>query len=310
MSRCSTDVRKGKVCGGMGCTGSSHRTERLSCLRHREEGMMLGTKNEQIVAALSKGLTEPKISVVGCGGAGGNIINSIYWSNKNVETIAINTDENKLEKVDAHKKVLIGKDVTHGQGADGFPEVGECCAEKARSTIEGVLKGSDIVFIVAGMGGGTGTGAAPVVANVAKSLNAVTFAIAINPFSYENGRQEIAKAGIKKLREAAETTIVLDNDRLLQIAGDITINESFSIMERSINKLIDSVSSKISSDLINQIRTEVDEAMQENEAQMQVVHKQTVQLAPIAELVTASMSVKVPEISIAASMSTTELISR
>jgi len=218
-------------------------------------------KKEQIVAALSKGLIEPKISVVGCGGAGNNIVHSIYWSNKNVETIAINTDESKLEKVDAHKRVLIGKDITHGQGAEGFPEVGEHCAEMARGAIEDVLRGSDIVFIVAGMGGGTGTGAAPVVAEVAKKLDAVTFAIAINPFSYEGGRQEVAKEGIKKLKSQVESTIVLENDRLLNIAGDSTVSESFAIIERSINNLIGSLTARISKDLQEQIRQEVVETL-------------------------------------------------
>jgi cell division protein FtsZ len=80
---------------------------------------MMDTKREQIVATLSKGLVEPKISVVGCGGAGNNVVNSIYWSNKKVETVAVNTDESKLDNILAHKKVLIGKDVTHGQGARG-----------------------------------------------------------------------------------------------------------------------------------------------------------------------------------------------
>lgn len=267
---------------------------------------MQAMKNEKIVAALSKGLIEPRISVVGCGGAGNNIVHSIYWSNKQVETVAVNTDESKLEKVDAHKKVLIGKDVTHGQGAGGFPEVGEHCADRARGAIEGVLKGSDIVFIVAGMGGGTGTGAAPIVAEVAKGLNAVTFAIAINPFSYEGGRQEVAKHGIRKLKQAAETTIVLDNDRLLNIAGDVTVNESFSIMERSINKLIDSVSTKITEDLMTQIREEVAEAMEEYD-NFEVV-AQTV--APtMAELIHADSEPKPMEMPFQPSVSP-ELLSR
>ncbi|MEM2943758.1 MAG: hypothetical protein QW083_02820 [Methanomassiliicoccales archaeon] len=221
-------------------------------------------KSEQIMALLSKGMIEPKITVVGCGGAGNNIVNNIYWNCRNsVETIAINTDEKKLQSIDAHKKILIGKDITYGKGAGGFPEVGEHCAECARETLRDVLKGSDIVFVIAGMGGGTGTGAAPVVAHIARELDAVTFAIAINPFSHEKECRKKAEEGIRKLREVAETTLVLDNDKLLEIAGDLPVYESFSIMERSIIKIIESVCAKITESFITQIASDIEEMLQE-----------------------------------------------
>ena len=223
--------------------------------------MMKGIKREQIVEDLSRSLMEPKISVVGCGGAGNNIVNSLYWNNKNVNTIAINTDEAKLEEIEAHTKILIGTDVTFGKSANGFPEVGEHCAELARGAISKYLKDSDIVFIVAGMGGGTGTGAAPVVAEIARELDAVTFAIAINPFAHEGGRKEVAKEGVRRLKQAASNVIVLENDRLLNLAGDCTISESFAIIERSINNLIGSLSEKISREVQEQIRQEVFEAI-------------------------------------------------
>jgi cell division protein FtsZ len=267
---------------------------------------MMQTKSEQIVATLSRGLIEPRISVVGCGGAGNNVVNSIYWSNKKVATIAVNTDESKLERIDAHKKILIGKDVTHGQGAGGFPEVGEHCADMARSALESVLRGSDIVIVVAGMGGGTGTGAAPVVAEVAKGLNAVTFAIAINPFSYEGGRQNTAKEGIKRLRNVAENTIVLENDRLLQLAGDIPIHESFAIMERSINHIIDSMTHQITEEVVSPIREEV-EAYFRHQSDVEIVPQQMVQ--PFAELVTASAVPSAVDLSFTASVNP-ELLTR
>lgn len=267
---------------------------------------MMNIKKEQIVATLSKGLVEPKISVVGCGGAGNNVVNSIYWSNKKVETVAVNTDETKLDNIVAHKKVLIGKDVTHGQGAMGYPEVGEHCADMARSYLESVLKGSDIVIVIAGMGGGTGTGAAPVIAEVAKGLNAVTFAIAINPFSHERGRQETAKDGIKKLRGVAEHTIVLENDRLLQLAGDVSINESFAIMERSINGMIDSMTHRISEDVIAPIREEVDAYMREKTPVEIVSPSNTLS---VAELITASNAPRSVEISFSAAVNP-QLLSR
>jgi cell division protein FtsZ len=226
---------------------------------------------EQIVTMLTKGLVKPKIAVVGCGGAGNNIVHSVYWNSRNeVETIAVNTDETKLGKIEAHKKVLIGKDITRGRGAGGFPEVGEYCAECARETFEDMLSESDIVFVIAGMGGGTGTGAAPVIAEIAREKGAVTFAIAINPFSHEVDRTKKAKEGIGKLKEAAETTIVLENDRLLDIAGNLALRETFSIMERSIMKIIESVDSKISESFFLQIETDVKEMLNEmNEAELE-----------------------------------------
>jgi cell division protein FtsZ len=264
------------------------------------------TKSEQIVATLSKGLLEPRISIVGCGGAGNNVVNSIYWSNKKVETVAVNTDETKLEKINASKKILIGKDVTHGQGARGFPEVGEHCAVQARSAIESVLKGSDIVIVIAGMGGGTGTGAAPIVVDVAKGMNAVTFAIAISPFSYEKGRQAAAKEGIRKLRVVAENTIVLENDRLLDLAGDMPVNESFAIMERSINSMIDSMTQRITEDVISPIREEVEAYYQET-SEITIINQPAV--GAVAELVTASAEPKAVEMTFTATVNP-ELLSR
>ena len=227
--------------------------------------MMHGIKKDEIVADLSRSLMEPKITVVGCGGAGNNIVNGLYWSNKKVNTVAINTDEAKLKEIEVHTKVQIGTDVTYGRDAKGQPEVGEHCAELARGVISKVLKDSDIVFIVAGMGGGTGTGAAPVVAEIANGLDAITFVIAINPFAHEGGRLEIAKEGIRRIRQETSNVIVLENDRLLDLAGDCSIAESFSVIERSVNSLIGSLSERITRVLQEQIRYEVSEALMEME---------------------------------------------
>jgi cell division protein FtsZ len=150
-----------------------------------------------------------------------------------------------------------------------------------------VLKGSDIVFVIAGMGGGTGTGAAPVVAEVAKELDAVTFAIAINPFSFERDNLKRASDGLKKLRGAAETTLVLDNDRLLEIAGDIPVRDSFAIMERSIVKIIESVCAKISESFITQIASDVEEMLHEIDEEESDEMAQIP--APEAELIHASI---------------------
>jgi len=227
--------------------------------------MTQGARKEQIIADLSKNLMEPRITVVGCGGAGNNITNGLYWNNKSINTVAINTDEAKLEEIEVHTKILIGNDITYGKGTNGSPEVGEYCAQLARETISKVLEGSDIVFVVAGMGGGTGTGTAPVVANIAQDLDAITFVIAINPFSHEGGRREIAQEGLTKLKEKISNLIILENDRLLSLAGDCTLDEGFGIIERSINNLISSMSNRIVEVLREQIRLEVSEALMDIE---------------------------------------------
>ncbi|HIJ17213.1 MAG TPA: hypothetical protein HA364_05515 [Thermoplasmata archaeon] len=205
-----------------------------------------GSRTEELINSLGVSLGEPTIAVVGCGGAGSNIVHGMYWKHNRVETVAINTDEDHLRKVDAHRKVLIGKDVAFGNDAGGYPEVGEHCAEKAREVIREAIKGYDIVFVVAGMGGGTGTGVAPVVASVARETNAVSFALPIMPFNHE-GRNEAANDGLAKLREQASFTIVLDNNKLVGLADELPMSEALKVIDRSVMKIVESVSAQTSS---------------------------------------------------------------
>jgi len=207
-----------------------------------------GNRAEEIINAIGTSLGEPTIAVVGCGGAGSNIVHGIYWKSNRIETVAINTDEEHLRTLDAHKKVLIGKDVSFGNDAGGFPEVGEHCAEKARDVIHEALKGYDIIFVVAGMGGGTGTGVAPVVANVAKEMNAVTFGLPIMPFDHEGDeRTKVAKEGVLKLKGETDFTIVLDNNKLMSFAADMPVAEALKIVDRSVLRIIEAVSSQTTS---------------------------------------------------------------
>jgi cell division protein FtsZ len=211
-----------------------------------EEGSKIG----DLINALGVTLGEPSIAVVGCGGAGSNIVHGIYWGSNRYETVAVNTDEEHLRKTDAHRRVLIGKDVTFGKDASGFPEIGEHCAEKARQVLREALRNYDIVFVVAGMGGGTGTGVAPVVTSVAKGMNALTFAIPIVPFEAEGKeKMKIAASGIDKLRDAADFTIVLDNNRLTRMEGarDLPMSEAMKVIERSVAKIVEAVSAQTSS---------------------------------------------------------------
>ncbi len=164
------------------------------------------------------------IKVVGIGGGGCNAVNRMIDAGlRGVEFIAINTDAQALLMSDADIKLDIGRDLTRGLGAGSDPDVGSKAAEDHRSEIEEVLRGADMVFVTAGEGGGTGTGAAPVVAEIAKSQGALTIAVVTRPFNFEGRRRAVqAENGINKLKEKVDTQIVIPNDRLLSVANDKT----------------------------------------------------------------------------------------
>ena len=164
------------------------------------------------------------IKVAGIGGGGVNAVNRMIDSGlKGVEFIAINTDAQALLMSDADVKLDIGRNLTRGLGAGADPEVGRQAAEEHRDEIEEVLKGADMVFITAGKGGGTGTGGAPVVAEIAKSLGALTIGVVTRPFTFEGRRRAVqADAGIGKLKEKVDALIVIPNERLLTVSNDKT----------------------------------------------------------------------------------------
>ena len=161
------------------------------------------------------------IKVVGVGGGGVNAINRMIESGvRGVEFIALNTDAQALLMSDADVKLDIGREITRGLGAGANPEIGRAAAEAHRAELEEVLKGADMVFITAGEGGGTGTGGAPIVAETAKSLGALTVGVVTRPFGFEGRRRAVhAEQGIQALRDAVDTLIVIPNDRLLEV-GD------------------------------------------------------------------------------------------
>ncbi len=165
------------------------------------------------------------IKVVGVGGGGVNAVNRMIEEGlKGVEFVAINTDSQALLFSDADTKLDIGREATRGLGAGANPEVGRTSAEDHKSEIEETLKGADMVFVTAGEGGGTGTGAAPVVAGIAKKLGALTVGVVTKPFKFEGPRRtRQAEAGIEELRQVCDTLIVIPNDRLLQL-GDASLS--------------------------------------------------------------------------------------
>ncbi len=188
----------------------------------------------------------PQITIIGCGGAGGNTITRLSKLGvKGAKTIAINTDKQALDLVEADEKLLIGEKITRGLGAGGFPEVAERCARESADEIEELLRGSDLVFITAGMGGGTGTGTAPVVAEIAKKLNAIVTCMVSTPFNVERARLIKADEGLDRLRVVADSTVVLDNNKLLEFVPNLPINQAFSVMDQMIAETVKGLSETI-----------------------------------------------------------------
>ncbi len=185
------------------------------------------------------------IKVVGVGGGGGNAVNRMIKAGlSNVEFWLMNTDLQVLEYGQTQNKIQLGSSSTKGLGAGGDPSVGEKAAEEAQKEITAALEGADMVFITAGMGGGTGTGAAPVVAKIAKELGILTVAVVTKPFSWEGKkRQNQAVQGLEKLREAVDAVIVIPNDKLLQVVDrQVSLTESFIIVDEVLLRGVQGIS--------------------------------------------------------------------
>ena len=199
--------------------------------------------------------TPANIKVVGIGGAGCNAVNRMIESNlQGINFIAINTDKQNLNKSKAETKVQIGEKLTKGLGAGGNPEIGQKSAEESLENIEQQLAGADMVFITAGMGGGTGTGAAPIVAKAAKVSGALTVGVVTKPFTFEGKkRREHADLGIKFLKNYVDSLVVVPNDKLLTVSEKTTsILDAFKMADEVLKDGVESIASLISEDgLIN-----------------------------------------------------------
>jgi cell division protein FtsZ len=188
------------------------------------------------------------IKVIGVGGGGSNAVNRMIASGlRNVEFIAVNTDLQALRLSKAETKIPIGTKLTQGLGAGGIPEIGEKAAIEDRESIESIVSGSDMIFITAGMGGGTGTGAAPIIAQLARDLDILTVAVVTKPFDFEGKKKmTIAEDGIEKLRESVDTLIVIPNQYLLKIVEKKTpIREAFFLADDVLRQGVQGISDLI-----------------------------------------------------------------
>ncbi|MDC0449128.1 cell division protein FtsZ [bacterium] len=187
-----------------------------------------------------------KIRVVGVGGAGGNVLNSMIESQKisGVEFIAVNTDAQDLSINKAFIKIPIGQDLTGGLGAGADPEVGRKAAEESTEVIQSNLEGSDMVFITAGMGGGTGTGASPTIARIARECGALTIGVVTKPFKFEGARRmRNADVGIEELRKDVDALVVIPNQKLLDIADEqMSIMDAFRLSDGVLNQGVQGIS--------------------------------------------------------------------
>lgn len=189
-----------------------------------------------------------KIHLIGVGGAGCNTLHRLALNGlSGVYFIAMNTDKQHLEMIKAHKKVLLGKNVTHEKGAGGDPEIGRLATEETVDEIEKVVSDTDIVFISAGLGGGTGTGGAPLIAEIARDKGATVIGVVTLPFNFEGTlRKRIALNGLEKMKEACNTVMVIDNNKLRELYSGYKLLNAFYLADEVVKNMVISITESIS----------------------------------------------------------------
>ncbi len=199
-------------------------------------------------------LFRTKIAVCGCGGGGSNTVQRLSRMGiKGATLIAMNTDAKHLNSMDSTiKRILLGGALTRGLGAGGFPEIGAKAAQYSRTEIEDSLRDYNLVFVTAGMGGGTGTGSAPVVAEIAKANGAIVIGIVTVPFALERVRIQVARKGLEELRKNVDTLIVIDNQRLVQLYPNLAIEQAFKVADEVASRAVRGITESINTpSLIN-----------------------------------------------------------
>ena len=191
-------------------------------------------------------LHKAKIMVIGCGGAGcKKVTRPTEMGAAGADIFAMNTDAKHLSITKAHRKLLIGKDTTRGLGAGGYPQVGKKAAEESRQEIKQILDGVDLVFVTGGLGGGTGTGSLPVVSELAKSMGAIVIGAVTMPFKMEGTRINKAEDGLGALRQVTDTVVVIENQKLLEYAGNMPLAQAFALADELISMMIKGITETI-----------------------------------------------------------------
>ncbi|WP_458189173.1 cell division protein FtsZ [Haladaptatus sp. NG-WS-4] len=205
-----------------------------------------GTMTDEELEDVLKDL-QTNITVVGCGGGGGNTVNRMAEEGiHGASLVAANTDVQHLVEVEADTKILMGEQKTNGRGAGSLPQVGEEAALESQEEIYDAIQGSDMVFVTAGLGGGTGTGSAPVVAKAAREAGALTIAIVTTPFTAEGEvRRTNAEAGLERLRDVSDTVIVVPNDRLLDSVGKLPVKQAFKVADEVLMRSVKGITELI-----------------------------------------------------------------
>ena len=220
-----------------------------------------------MIELLESQTPEAVIKVVGVGGCGGNAVDHMINNGvQGVEFITMNTDAQALKRNLAKTTLQLGTTVTKGLGAGANPEVGRLAAEEDRARIEELISGADMLFVTAGMGGGTGTGAAPVVAEIARELGILTVAVVTKPFAFEGKRQKIAAVGIEQLKEHVDSLIIIPNDRLMAVLGeDVTYEDAFRASNDVLNGAVAGIAEVINCPgMVNVDFADVHTVMSEN----------------------------------------------
>lgn len=211
------------------------------------ESLIKNARKRETIRPEKENYGYANIKIVGCGGAGNNTIDRLMKIGiRGAKCVAINTDCQHLDMVEAHIKILIGKNLTRGLGAGGNPEIGRAAAEESREDLTKILRDSNLVFITCGEGGGTGTGSAPIVAEIAKLEGAIVVGVVTLPFDTEIGRIDKAQIGLNELKNYADTLVVIDNNRLLDIAPDLPIIEAFSVADEVLATMVKGITETIS----------------------------------------------------------------
>ncbi|MDD5959827.1 MAG: cell division protein FtsZ [Methanobrevibacter wolinii] len=201
--------------------------------------------DQELVDTISQSKTN--IFVVGAGGAGNNTISRLSEIGiEGAKTVTVNTDAQDLFYSRSDDKVLLGRKTCGGLGAGGEPDIGEECAEESEDELRTKLEGADMVFVTCGLGGGTGTGSAPIIAKIAKKLGALTVSVVTLPFSAEGvRRRENAEKGLEKLQNASDTVIVIPNDKLLEVAPNLPLNKAFMVSDEILGRAVKGITELI-----------------------------------------------------------------